>query len=130
MHNKWGFNKIRAEITSAQSVIVNDLKQNYIRAHGLALAVDEFKPNRHQGTKEERIAAILSARYQNKQIWHYNSGNCQLLEEELVLDNPPHDDIKDCLAACVDICVAPTNTRGAARRLVLQTNSSRFGGYA
>ena len=37
LHQKWDFRKIRAEVTVAQQVIVNDLKQNYIRPHGLSL---------------------------------------------------------------------------------------------
>jgi hypothetical protein len=36
LHRKWDFRKIRAEVTVAQEVIVKDLKQNYIRKHGLA----------------------------------------------------------------------------------------------
>lgn len=131
LHQKWDFRKIRAEVTVAQQVIVNDLKQNYIRTHGLALSVEEFKPNRHQGTKEERMDAILQPRYNNRQIWHYQGGNCQILEEELVLTNPPHDDVKDCLASCIDACVAPTSNALQSANNILQFNShSRFGGVA
>ena len=131
LHQKWDFRKIRAEVTTAQQVIVNDLKQNYIRTHGLSLAVEDFKPNRHQGSKEERIEAILQPRYNNRQIYHYLGGNCQVLEEELVLTNPPHDDVKDCLASCIDACVAPTGglIRGESNIIPFNTNS-RFGGIA
>jgi hypothetical protein len=128
LHQKWGFNKLRAEITAAQSIIVGDLKQNYIRPYGLALSIDPHRPGRSEGSKEERIAAALNARYQNHQMWHYPAGNCQLLEEELMLANPPHDDIKDCLASVMDICVAPTLNR--LRRTVEWTQPvSRFGGF-
>jgi hypothetical protein len=106
-YEKWGFNKIRMETTAAQSMIVKDLKENYIRPYGLALSVDENNPSRAKGTKEERIEAALNPRYENLQMWHYRGGNTQLLEDELVKRNPEHDDIKDCLAACVEICVAP-----------------------
>jgi hypothetical protein len=129
LHQKWDFRKIRAEVTTAQQVIVNDLKQNYIRPHGLALSVEDFKPNRHQGSKEERIEAILQPRYNNRQVWHYRGGNCQVLEEELVLTNPPHDDVKDCLASCIDSCVAPSNMTQRSNVLKFNTNS-RFGGIA
>lgn len=131
LHQKWDFRKIRAEVTTAQQVIVNDLKQNYIRPHGLALSVEDFKPNRHQGSKEERIESILQPRYTNRQVWHYQGGNCQILEEELVLTNPPHDDVKDCLAACIDTCVAPSSVaqRTSSNILPFNTNT-RFGGVA
>jgi len=112
MHVKWDFRKLRAEVTAAQAVIVEDLKNNYIRPHGLALSVDEHKPTRHQGTKEERMNATLQPRFDNLQVWFYEGGNTQLLEEELVLQHPSHDDIKDALASCIDICVPPSSNMG------------------
>lgn len=132
LHQKWDFRKLRAEVTVAQSVIVEDLKQNYIRKHGLALAIDAFRPNRHMGNKEERIEAILQPRYANQQVWHYAGGNCQTLEEELVLQNPPHDDVKDALASAIEIAVPPSRMSsmptGAMRSNQNQYGSSRFGG--
>jgi phage terminase large subunit-like protein len=107
MYEKWGFRKIRAEISAAQQVIVKDLKENYIRPHGLSLVVDEYRPSRWQGSKEERILATLEPKYANRQVWHYLGGNCQALEEELMFANPAHDDIKDALASAVDFAVAP-----------------------
>lgn len=130
LHQKWDFRKIRAEVTSGQQVIVQDLKQNYIRVHGLSLVVEDHKPTRYEGAKEERINAILQPRYQNRQVWHYQGGNCQTLEEELVLQNPPHDDIKDALASCIDICIAPAYSRKGMGTQVSrqQFYHGRFGG--
>lgn len=108
LHQKWYFRKIRAEVSVAQATIVKEIKDVYIRQHGLALSVDEHRPNRHMGTKEERMTASLNPRYENQQVWHYKGGNCEILEEELVLQNPPHDDVKDCLASVFEICVAPS----------------------
>jgi len=107
LYQKWGFRKIRAEVSAAQAVIVQDLKDNYIRPYGLSLVVDEYRPSRWQGSKEERIMAVLEPRYANHQIWHYMGGNCQALEEELIFANPAHDDIKDALASAIDFAVAP-----------------------
>lgn len=131
LHQKWDFRKLRAEVTSAQSVIVKDLKENYIRKHGLALSIEDFKPSRHQGSKEERIEAILQPRYSNRQMWHYYGGNCQILEEELVLQNPAHDDVKDCLAAAVDTAVPPSPMRSTRLSMQpgTQQKASRFGGF-
>jgi hypothetical protein len=95
-------------VSVAQQVIVKDLKENYIRPNGLALAVEEYRPSRWQGSKEERIMATLEPRYANRQMWHYRHGNCQQLEEELVFSNPAHDDIKDALASAIDFAQAPT----------------------
>ncbi len=65
--------------------------------------MDEFRPTRSLGDKYERVAAVLEPKYDNMQIWHYKGGNCQSLEEELVMAHPPHDDIKDALANAISI---------------------------
>ena len=130
LHIKWDFRKIRAEVSAAQEVIVKDLKENYIRAYGLALAIDEHRPT---VKKEERIEANLQPKYHNQQIWHYKGGNCELLEEELIYQRPAHDDIKDCLSSCIEICVPPSfaNTINTARNKEKnQYFNSRFGGVS
>lgn len=111
MHMKWNFHELTAETTAAQEVIVNSLKTNYIRPHGLALSIKPYKPHKYQGAKEERINAVLQPRYANGQIWHFLGGNCQLLEDELILRKPPHDDIKDALATAITSCIAPADSR-------------------
>jgi len=134
LYRKWDFRKIRAEVSVAQGVIVKDLKENYIRPNGLALSIDEFRPSRNEGTKEERISSVLQPKYQNRQVWHFRAGNCELLEEELVHQNPAHDDIKDCLAACIDVCVPPSAFRGGgttpSKRGKTDVFHKRFGGVA
>lgn len=125
LHQKWGFHKLLAEVTAAQSVIVKDIKENYIRPYGLALSVIDVSPTKK---KEERIQAALGPRYENRQIWHYHGGNCEILENELVLQNPPHDDIKDCLAAVITICTPPSFEMSGGNRTRDQYVHSRFGG--
>lgn len=126
-HSKWGFRKMRAEINVAQQVIVQSLKENYIKPRGLLLSIDEYRPQKGEGTKEERIAALLEPRYNNMQMWHYRGGNCQLLEEELTMRRPPHDDIKDGLANACEIAVAPKSYGNTQRDNVVVYNK-RFGG--
>lgn len=106
MHSKWNFKKLRAEITAAQVIIVRDLKDRAAQ-EGLPLVIEDNSPTRHNGSKEERIAAALEPRYMNGTIWHYRGGYTPMLEEELVLARPPHDDIKDALAAAVEIARPP-----------------------
>lgn len=125
LHWKWGFRRLRAEITAAQSMIVNDLKENYIRVHGLSLSIDEHKPTKN---KEEWMGIVLQPKYENKQVWHYSGGFCSLLEEELSQQRPAHDDIKDCLAAAIEISKPPTFKAfvdHSARRVEAH---ARFGG--
>ena len=127
---KWGFRKLRAEVTVAQQTIVKELKDSYLKPNGIALSIDEFRPTRSLGAKEERVGAVLEPKYHNLQMWHYKGGNCQTLEEELVMSHPPHDDCKDALANAIDLAVIPKR-RGAAFNLgkIIVTHS-RFGGVA
>lgn len=126
MYNKWGVRRWRCEVTVAQQAIVRELKESYIKPQGVSISIDEYRPSRHEGDKEERIDAILSHRYDNQQIWHYRGGNTQLLEEELVLRRPPHDDIKEALANAIAIATVPK------QRIQQQSNviqyHKRFGG--
>ena len=123
--NKWNFRKVRAEVTVAQMAIVKHLK-DLIRQHGLSLSVDEYRPTRNQGNKEERIASILEPRYDNLQVWHYRGGNIQYLEEELQSRNPPHDDVKDALASAIDMAVAPSKSNRSVKTGNIEWAASRF----
>lgn len=127
-HTKWGFRKLRAEVTVAQQAIVRSLKENYIKPNGLVLSIDEYRPSRAEGDKEERIAAVLEPKYNNMQIWHYRGGNCQSLEEELTLRRPPHDDIKDSLANAISISVPPKKYMSGQNINNVVKFHSRFGG--
>lgn len=127
LHAKWEFKKLRAEVTVAQAVIVRDLKDK-LREEGLRLSVDEYRPNRKEGSKEERIASALEHRYDNQSIWHFKGGYIDVLEEELVLSKPPHDDVKDALAAVVEIALKPKRSRGEEFTSNVVQFNSRFGG--
>lgn len=131
LHSRWGFKKLRAEVTAAQQIIVNDIK-DFIRKDGMTISIDEFRPSRVEGTKEERIAAALESRYENLQMWHYQGGYTPVLEEELKQARPAHDDVKDSLASAVSIAVKPSQKRSGAffsKNKRLPTHS-RFGGVA
>ena len=130
LHVKWDFRKIRCEVTAAQEVIVKDLKESYVRPYGLSLAIEEHRPTRQDGRKEERIEATLQPKYANRQIWHYQGGNNEVLEEELTLQNPAHDDVKDALAAVIPICVPPTSDRMRRGALDSMVFNNRFGGVS
>lgn len=125
LHRKWHFLKLRAEVTAAQQLIVNQMK-DFMRQVNLPLAIDEHRPLKN---KEERIAAALNPRYENNSIWHYKGGNCQTLEDELRLQHPEHDDCKDTLAAVVEIAYGPMKRRNRmSKENIIYSN--RFGGVA
>lgn len=130
LHTKWNFKKLRAEVSVAQKVIVNGIK-DHVQKSGLRLSIEEFRPTRNEGTKEERIAAALEPKYDALQMWHFEGGWNSVLEEELVLARPAHDDVKDALASAVAIAVAPSRSMGNAAKALLQNNNlfnSKYGG--
>lgn len=129
MHSKWEFKKLRAEVSVAQAIIVRDLKDE-MRRQGMPLSIDEHRPTRHEGNKEERIAAALEHRYDNMSIWHFKGGYTDMLEEELVQARPAHDDLKDALASVVEIAVKPKHSRYNEERTNVVQFHSRFGGIA
>ena len=127
-HIKWGFKKVRAEVTAAQAVIAERLRDD-IRKDGLILSVDDYRPTRTMGSKEERILNELKPRYENHTIWHYYGGLCEELEQELIQHNPAFDDIKDALQSVMGIIRIPmARQRSRPERQVL--THSRFGGVA
>lgn len=130
LHSKWRFKKINAEVTAAQKAIVEAIK-DYVKKDGLRLSVVEFRPSKVEGSKEERIAAVLEHRYENYDVWHFEGGWTPILEDELVQARPATDDIKDALASAVSISVAPAkSTRDKMQDFFTNTASrSRFGGF-
>lgn len=130
LHSKWQFMKLRAEVTVAQVVIVRDLKEK-LKEEGMSLSIDEYRPSRKEGTKEERIASILEHRYDNRLMWHFKGGYNEVLEEELVLARPAHDDVKDALASAVSISIRPKADRLSSSNYSTNiTFNTRFGGVS
>lgn len=128
---KWEFNRLRAEVTAAQAVIAQALK-DIIAEEGMSCRVHEHRPSKYDGAKEERIEAALTPKYEENQVYHYKGGLCSELEEELQLDNPDHDDIKDAFASCVSAEYVkrprkPIHEEDTEMTSSLQFNS-RFGG--
>ena len=125
---KWKFKKMRCEVVAAQRLIVSQFK-DYMRSQNIVFTIDEYNPPRNM-SKAERIASILEPRYSNNQIYHYKGGNCQTLEEELMMNNPEHDDIKDALASCIEICKSPVSNRTWGRRTNVVAFNSKYGGVS
>ena len=127
-HLKWGYRKLRAEAVAGQAIIISHIKDE-IRKEGLLLSIDEYRPTRHMGTKEERIHAALKPRYENGSVWHYYGGHCEDLEQELIQYNPPNDDIKDALESVMGIIRPPIETRRFTQEPKVVSHP-RFGGVA
>lgn len=133
MHLKWGFKKLNAEVTAAQKVIVTSIK-DFLKQDGITLKVEESRPSSREGSKEERIAALLEPKYDDLKVFHYEGGLTTALEEELLQARPKNDDLKDGLASAVAIAVPPKKVWGddddrPGRRNSITFNN-RFGGIS
>lgn len=131
---KWNYKKIRTEVNGPQKQIIKELKETYIKKQGLLLSIDEFVPQSYRGSKQERMDATLRPRYENRSIWHYTGGNCQILEDEVCQDHPVHDDCKDALTNAIEIATPPVAMRDRSFYGQVSDNrvkyNSRFGGVA
>ena len=117
-------------MTVAQEVIVQSIK-DYVKQYGLTISIDEHRPTRVEGSKEERIAAALEHLYDDHRVWHFEGGYIPVLEDELIQARPSHDDIKDAMANAVSIAVKPVSSRvNAAEFLGTNQSRGRFGGVA
>lgn len=137
LHKRWDFRKIACETTAAQKAIVEQLKDGYIRPNGIYLSIIDVPRTRHDGNKQERISAILEPKYDNMQVWHYQGGNCQVLEDELISDHPPHDDVSDALSTAIEYAQPPSGILGRNKPVSNWSRgnnnviwNTRFGGVA
>ena len=127
LYKKWMYKKIRVEIKGAQKPIVNYMRDEF-RTSGYIVKFDEYSPTSHTGSKEERMSSTLEPLYDNQTIWHYRGGYIPMLEEELILARPPHDDIKDALTMAVQIAVKPAQKRAQSGSSNVVKFNKRFGG--
>lgn len=109
MQARWGFNKMAAEVSANQKGYVELIKDE-IRNNGVLISIDEIRPNRNQGSKEERMDAALRPRYEDMKIWHHQGGLCKELEKQLIVQYPTHDDLKDVVTMAINNAVAPART--------------------
>jgi predicted phage terminase large subunit-like protein len=128
IHLKWSVRQMVIETVQSQIVVLEEFKQ-YMKNEGVVFKLIDFKPNRHDGSKEERINTIAIPHYDNGMMWHYRGGNCQVLEEELILDKPEHDDVADALTAAIQHIKPPSKSIHRRKRGRLLTHP-RFGGVA
>ncbi len=124
MYEKWKWLKLNAEVDGQQNLVVEQVKDTN-RERGVYYTIIKEK---HNDDKTIRTVSILEPRYAAGQLYHYRGGNCQVLEDELTMARPPHDDVRDATASAVSICKAPSpQRRNMANTLSLGFNS-KYGG--
>lgn len=103
LYSKWNWIRLRAEATAQQNLVVEQIKDSN-RQKGIFYNIDKVKPTTE---KQIRIMSVLEPRYAAGTIFHFMGGLCETLEEEIQSTKPPHDDVSDALASCVEICIPP-----------------------
>jgi phage terminase large subunit-like protein len=127
LFDKWKFKRLRMETNAGANLVVEFFKDR-LREEGKTLVVEG---KRSEGEKTERVAAILTPRYENKTIWHAKGGYITAYEEQMILTRPSHDDLRDAVAAAVEISKPPAKRRtspGSETRGNIISYNPRFGG--
>jgi len=130
LHEFWGFREITIE-TNNGGLLVKKYVEDQIRMSGSNLIVHGKAHVSHEGKKHERIEQVLRPRYKNKTILHPKAGIIKFLEEELIMNRPPHDDLKDALALCIAEHKSKLSRGTGIKRRVIGNvvdSRSRFGG--
>ena len=125
---KWGFRKIRVESNSAGTIVAREL-QNRVRQNGRSLVIDAKAKTSHDGKKAERYAAVLEPRYRAGTILHLKGGYSSVLEDQVIMPRPRHDDLKDALTEAIEISRVPgKRSINQPRDNKVVVISDRFGG--
>ena len=127
MHKYWGFREATVETNMGGKVIANFI-QDEIRRDGGSLVIKHQHKNQTSGSKEERNSQLLEPLYRSKSVYHTRGKYMRLLEEELKLSKPPHDDLKDSVYIAVSTSKRtskPKYTTNRTNRTVVNA-TSRF----
>jgi phage terminase large subunit-like protein len=130
LHSYWDFKKVRIETNAGGALVVAQIRE-LMRKNGTIMNIDAKHKTAHDGKKQERHAQLVEPRYDSGMVYHYRGGLTQDLEEEVVLERPPHDDLEDSLCAALEIMVLPgkaASNRFSESNVVRFRGNSRFGG--
>lgn len=127
LHNKWGFRKVRVESNSAGKLIAEEIRA-LVRRNGDSISIDAKATTSHDLKKAERHAVLLETRFQNQTMYLKRGGLFQILEEEVLLERPPHDDLADALCGAIEIAYPPGRQSGKNNKVRKISTHARFGG--
>lgn len=127
LYNEWGFRKLYIETNAGGHLVANELKR-LLRQNGAALVVEGKASTGNEGRKEEKHNAVLIPRVKNGSLFFFKGGLTPTAIEEIVLERPPHDDLKDVLTAAIANSIAPSRPRYNTTGNKKIKYNSRFGG--
>ena len=128
LSTKWGFRKIKIETNAGGKLVANEIER-LSRENGGAISVSH-KSNVGLGAKSKamRQYAVVNPKYELRSVFHRRDGLTSVLEEEIILERPPHDDLVDALGMALEDAKPPIKTT-----MYLDTDNkvitdARFGG--
>lgn len=127
LHQQWGFRKLRVETNAGGQFVANEVKR-LVKINGGNLVIDPKPSTSNMGKKEERHHATLIPRVKNGNVKFYKGGLTAVAIEEIVLERPPHDDLKDVLTQCIEISMPPAKPNLGSGNVVPIRFNKRFGG--
>lgn len=127
LHAQWGFRKLYIESNAGGQFVASEVKRR-IKQNGGTLIVDTKASTGNEGKKEEKHNAVLIPRVKNGQVFFAKGGLTQVAIEEIVLERPPHDDLKDVLTWAISQAQAPVRQEVVENKVVPFRYHSRFGG--
>ena len=128
LSDKWGFRKIIIETNAGGKLVAQEVERLSREAGGL-ISVD-YKSNAGFGSKSKlmRQYAIVNPKYELKSVYHRRDGLSSVLEEELVLERPPHDDLVDAVGMAMEKLKPPMKSRNYLDDERKVITDARFGG--
>lgn len=109
LYNQWGFRKLHIETNAGGTLVAREIKSQ-LRRNGATLVVDGKAATGNEGKKEEKHSAVLVPRIKNGQVFFTKGGLTSVAIEEIVLERPPHDDLKDVLTLAITNASAPATS--------------------
>lgn len=128
LSDKWGFRKIKIETNAGGKLVAQEIER-MARQNGGVLSV-EYKSNAGFGAKSKALRqyAVVNPKYELKSVFHRKDGLFSVLEEELVLERPPHDDLVDAVGMAMEDAKPPVKVRQYLDFDKKVITDSRFGG--
>ena len=127
LYLEWGFRKIYVESNAGGHLVANEIKR-MLRQNGVSLVVEGKPSVAKEGKKEEKHNAILIPRIKNGSMFFFKGGLTSVAVEEIVLERPPHDDLKDALTSALINLTPPAKSSYQAQSRGKLKFNSRFGG--
>jgi predicted phage terminase large subunit-like protein len=126
--NKWNFRRIKIETNAGGKFVAQEIERLSRENGGLISVIHKANAGANVRSKEVRVLATVIPKYELKSIFHRKDGLFSVLEEEIVLDNPPHDDLLDALAMAIEDAKPPIKSINYFDEQQKVITDVRFGG--